>query len=400
MEKKGQGGVNQLGGMFANGRPLPMYIRNRILELAHLGLRPCDISRQLLVSHGCVSKILSRFAETGSILPGAIGGSKPRVSTPSVVSSIARYKEINSSMFAWEIRERLLADGVCTEENLPSVSSINRILRNVCRDGPEGDPAPTGSEAGEAGDRWGRRLPSPGCTKKDTSVKTEVRDDPKSSPGQARHSTSFAMDDILGTRGKKRSHECENGTPVVRGEDSGVDRIRKDTKRQRKSKKVHTESQHHGCGYQPLSIRDEWQRVTMTSSTALNDKIEHSPEVPAMLPAFLPAFPAFPHPMDASSHLWNLALFRSFAFAQAQQASIQANPKALRAHQHHASLVLSGHGAPSAVVSNRLPFLPPHPIKRPVPPAMAGHHYDVTGGSIPGFSALRFKTAHIKNEAD
>ncbi|XP_072013744.1 uncharacterized protein [Amphiura filiformis] len=129
-QQKGQGGVNQLGGLFANGRPLPLHIRHRILELAHLGLRPCDISRQLLVSHGCVSKILSRYAETGSILPGAIGGSKPRVSTPSVVSQIKQYKRENSSMFAWEIRDRLLADGVCSKENLPSVSSINRILRN------------------------------------------------------------------------------------------------------------------------------------------------------------------------------------------------------------------------------------------------------------------------------
>lgn len=67
------GGVNQLGGTFANGKPLPFHVRLRILELALFGYRPCDISRQLLVSHGCVSKILARFTETGSILPGAIG---------------------------------------------------------------------------------------------------------------------------------------------------------------------------------------------------------------------------------------------------------------------------------------------------------------------------------------
>ncbi|KAM4632854.1 paired box protein Pax-1 [Polymixia lowei] len=124
------GEVNQLGGVFVNGRPLPNAIRIRIVELAQLGIRPCDISRQLRVSHGCVSKILARYNETGSILPGAIGGSKPRVTTPNVVKSIRDYKQGDPGIFAWEIRDRLLADGVCDKYNVPSVSSISRILRN------------------------------------------------------------------------------------------------------------------------------------------------------------------------------------------------------------------------------------------------------------------------------
>ena len=67
-----------------------------------------------------------RYFETGSIKPGVIGGSKPKVATPKVVDAITRYKVDNPTMFAWEIRDRLLTENVCTSENVPSVSSINR----------------------------------------------------------------------------------------------------------------------------------------------------------------------------------------------------------------------------------------------------------------------------------
>ncbi|XP_039646836.1 paired box protein Pax-3b isoform X6 [Perca fluviatilis] len=92
----GQGRVNQLGGVFINGRPLPNHIRHKIVEMAHHGIRPCVISRQLRVSHGCVSKILCRYQETGSIRPGAIGGSKPKQgTTPDVEKRIEEYKREN-----------------------------------------------------------------------------------------------------------------------------------------------------------------------------------------------------------------------------------------------------------------------------------------------------------------
>ncbi|XP_033894079.1 paired box protein Pax-3-like isoform X1 [Acipenser ruthenus] len=127
----GQGRVNQLGGVFINGRPLPNHIRHKIVEMAHHGIRPCVISRQLRVSHGCVSKILCRYQETGSIRPGAIGGSKPKqVTTPDVEKRIEEYKKANPGMFSWEIRDKLLKDGICDRNTVPSVSSISRIMRS------------------------------------------------------------------------------------------------------------------------------------------------------------------------------------------------------------------------------------------------------------------------------
>ncbi|KTF94960.1 hypothetical protein cypCar_00021112, partial [Cyprinus carpio] len=105
--------------------------------MAHHGIRPCVISRQLRVSHGCVSKILCRYQETGSIRPGAIGGSKPKSTTPDVDKKIEEYKRENPGMFSWEIRDKLLKDGICDRNNVPSVSSISRMLR--CKFGGNGD---------------------------------------------------------------------------------------------------------------------------------------------------------------------------------------------------------------------------------------------------------------------
>jgi paired box protein 3/7 len=159
-----------LGGVFINGRPLPNHVRLKIIEMAAAGVRPCVISRQLRVSHGCVSKILNRYQETGSIRPGVIGGSKPRVATPEVEKKIEEYKKENPGIFSWEIREQLIKvriylgtvigwsgfapttfhtvgvdsllhcndvfspllleqDGICDKNNAPSVSSISRVLR-------------------------------------------------------------------------------------------------------------------------------------------------------------------------------------------------------------------------------------------------------------------------------
>ncbi|XP_015438769.1 PREDICTED: protein gooseberry-neuro-like [Dufourea novaeangliae] len=123
---QGQGRMNQLGGVFINGRPLPNHIRLKIVEMAAAGVRPCIISRQLRVSHGCVSKILNRYQETGSIRPGVIGGSKPRVATPEIEARIEDMKRDNPGIFSWEIREKLVKEGF---SDPPSVSSISRLLR-------------------------------------------------------------------------------------------------------------------------------------------------------------------------------------------------------------------------------------------------------------------------------
>ncbi|XP_007526378.1 paired box protein Pax-4 [Erinaceus europaeus] len=134
MQQEGLSSVNQLGGLFVNGRPLPLDTRQQIVRLAVNGMRPCDISRSLKVSNGCVSKILGRYYRTGILEPKGIGGSKPRLATPPVVARIAQLKGERPALFAWEIQRQLCAEGLCTQDKKPSVSSINRVLRALQKD--------------------------------------------------------------------------------------------------------------------------------------------------------------------------------------------------------------------------------------------------------------------------
>jgi len=82
----------------------------------------------------CVILTACRYHETGSIKPGVIGGSKPKVATPHVVDVIAAYKRDNPTMFAWEIRDRLIQDGICTTRHCPvSAPSIGENRSRLAR---------------------------------------------------------------------------------------------------------------------------------------------------------------------------------------------------------------------------------------------------------------------------
>lgn len=61
-------------------------------------------------------------------------------------------------MFAWEIREKLLLDNVCDKFNVPSVSSISRILRNKI--GPLSQPC-NGSGGTGSSDQSDSNSPPP-----------------------------------------------------------------------------------------------------------------------------------------------------------------------------------------------------------------------------------------------
>lgn len=125
----GDGRLNQLGGMYISGKPLSLELRSRIINLSCLGLRQCEISRRLKVTHGCISKLLSKYQETGNLDPSQNTG-RPRVITADIERKIDQYRREDPGAFCWELREYLLRDNVCTVDDVPSLSSLSRLIKN------------------------------------------------------------------------------------------------------------------------------------------------------------------------------------------------------------------------------------------------------------------------------
>nr|BAI66186.1 transcription factor Pax-E [Cladonema radiatum] len=107
------------------------HLHAKVIELAKEHFPPADIAKRLNLNESYVTKLIDEIvARKSSTKMNWIGGSKPKVATPQVVEKIEQLKRENPTIFAWEIREKLISSEVCIVSNCPSVSSINRILRN------------------------------------------------------------------------------------------------------------------------------------------------------------------------------------------------------------------------------------------------------------------------------
>jgi hypothetical protein len=85
----------------------------------------------LRVSHGCVSKILYRYAETGTIVPGQIGGAskQSRKVVESLEQKALEIHQQNPDIPAAQIRSLLMAGGLCTRSDAPSTHTIAKLIR-------------------------------------------------------------------------------------------------------------------------------------------------------------------------------------------------------------------------------------------------------------------------------
>jgi len=81
------------------------------------GFSLTDISNDVKVTVRGVNKIINRR-----------GGSEADVVTEDVLHSIEIWKLQRPSIYARETQNRLLLEGICDRDKLPSISAINRSL--------------------------------------------------------------------------------------------------------------------------------------------------------------------------------------------------------------------------------------------------------------------------------
>uniref|UniRef100_A0A914VXN2 Paired domain-containing protein n=1 Tax=Plectus sambesii TaxID=2011161 RepID=A0A914VXN2_9BILA len=70
-----------------------------------------------------------KYKATGSVEAKKIGGSNPKKTVPAVVEAIIKHKTNEPQLKTWELRDRLIADAVCDTSSIPTIPSINRIIR-------------------------------------------------------------------------------------------------------------------------------------------------------------------------------------------------------------------------------------------------------------------------------
>lgn len=121
---------NKVNGLYFAGRPTELQTRTRILNLYLQGKPFSEISKLTGLTPRGARNICNHYANTGSLEARTKVGSDRSVVTGNVVQHIEYYKMVKPSIYNREIRENLITDGVCTEENLPSLSSINNSIKN------------------------------------------------------------------------------------------------------------------------------------------------------------------------------------------------------------------------------------------------------------------------------
>ena len=121
---------NCLGGSFQNGKSTPKLLRQCIISKYAQGVSVSTISKDTQVTGRGIRKIISTYEETGSMDPKPHFGRAHYKTTDNVLQHIEYMKTRKPSMYAREIKDKLLDIGVCDVNCIPSRQTISHVIRN------------------------------------------------------------------------------------------------------------------------------------------------------------------------------------------------------------------------------------------------------------------------------
>ena len=121
---------NCLGGSFQNGKCTPKLLKQRILSKYAEGVSVSAISRDTQVTSRGIRKIISTYEETGPLDLKPHFGRAHYKTTNNVLQHIEYMKTQKPSIYAREIKDKLLDIGVCDMNSVPSRQTISHVIRN------------------------------------------------------------------------------------------------------------------------------------------------------------------------------------------------------------------------------------------------------------------------------
>ena len=118
----------------SQGKPLPDIVRHQVVRLHLQGRSQRSIATVLDISKSTVGNIVSNYSETGEEnrpLSQKCRGRERQKLDVETMKAIELYKIAKPSIYAKEIRSKLVEDNVCTYQNLPSIRYINMGLHEI-----------------------------------------------------------------------------------------------------------------------------------------------------------------------------------------------------------------------------------------------------------------------------
>lgn len=116
------------GRVYEPGKPLSFAFRSEIIDMFNNGHSMRAIARSLKVTRKAIRKVIHHFQAYGTVIPFSSGGSEPYIMTDAVLQCVEIWKLQKPSIYASEIQDKLLREGICLRNNLPTISAINKSI--------------------------------------------------------------------------------------------------------------------------------------------------------------------------------------------------------------------------------------------------------------------------------